>query len=258
MTVKDNPLGAWLPLLEEYELSTLPHDLLLRGTLRSGLEAASPEIRDALAEWEGEAHLHRHEGGDTEVVLVLPQREEATRFWLHLLLFAATVVTTLAAGALLEGLDPFRTRVLRLGGVLVPYPTRLHLDTLATGLPFALPFMGVLLGHEMGHWAAARRHRIRASLPYFIPFPPYLSIIGTLGAFIRLRGATVRRSQLFDVGASGPVVSFALSLPLLIVGLGLSEVVPGQATVTSPYINYEKNIQTVLPLWKYSRHQRNS
>lgn len=234
MAVKENPVGVWLPLLGEYELTTLPHDILLRGTLLPGLDGASPQVLEALEGWEGEAHLHAQDGA-TEIVLVLAGRDEAPRLWLHALLFLATVVTTLAAGALLEGLDPFRTRILRMGAVTVPYPTRLHLSILLTGVPFALPFMGVLLGHEMGHWAAARRHRIRASLPYFIPFPPYLSIIGTLGAFIRLRGATIRRSQLFDVGASGPVVSFALSLPLLVVGLLLSRTVPGDATLASPF-----------------------
>ncbi len=234
MAVKQNPLGPWLPLLEGYELTSLPHDLILRGTLRDGLDAASPEVRDLLGSWDGTAHLHREDGG-TEVVLVVPGEDQAGGLWLHLALFAATVLTTLAAGALLAGFDPFGTKVARVGTVALPYPTGLRLEALLTGIPFALPFMTVLLGHEMGHWAAARRHRIRATLPYFIPFPPYFSVIGTLGAFIRLKGATIRRSQLFDVGAAGPVVSFLLSIPLLVVGLRLSEAVPGWASVGSPF-----------------------
>lgn len=235
MAVKENPLGPWLPLLARYELTTLPHDILLRGVLRPGLDGASPRVVEALSESGLEGHFHAREDG-TEVVLVLSDGEEGGRIWIHALLFLATVVTTLGAGALLEGLDPFGTELLRVGGVILPYPTGLHLPTLASGLPFAAPFLGVLLGHEMGHWAAARRHRIRASLPYFIPFPPYLSVIGTLGAFIRLKGATIRRSQLFDVGASGPVVSFLLSLPLLVGGLLLSEAVPGRTTLASPFV----------------------
>jgi membrane-associated protease RseP (regulator of RpoE activity) len=104
------------------------------------------------------------------------------------------------------------------------------------GASFAFPFLGVLMAHEMGHWAAARAHRVRASLPYFIPFPPYFSVIGTIGAFIRLRGPIVRRSVLFDIGSSGPFASFLCSLPLLAAGLALSEVAPGRADVRSPFV----------------------
>jgi len=233
--VKENPLGPWLPLLEEYELSTVPGELILRGRLRHGMGPASPEVEAALGDWSGTAHLHGDEAG-VELVLVLPEDEDEGRPWLHAVLLGCTILTTLAAGALMEGMDPFHTRVARLGGVLVPYPTGIDLATLRLGIPFALPFLGVLLAHEMGHYAAARRHRIRASLPYFIPFPPYFSIIGTMGAFIRLRGATIRRTQLFDVGASGPVVSFVLSLPLLAWGLSLSSSVSGPASLASPFV----------------------
>jgi membrane-associated protease RseP (regulator of RpoE activity) len=98
-----------------------------------------------------------------------------------------------------------------------------------------LPFLGVLLAHEMGHYMAARAHRVRVSLPYFIPFPPYFSIIGTIGAFIRLKGPTVRRAILFDVGSAGPIASFVVSVPLLAVGFGLSTPVAGPAAITTPF-----------------------
>jgi hypothetical protein len=235
VTVKENPLERWLPLLERYEITSLPWDLLLRGTLRRGLDGASPLVRSALADTGLAGHFQQREGG-TEVVLVVPRAEDRPRLWIHALLFLATLLTTLAAGALLAGADPFGTELVRIGRVALPYPTGLHLPTLTLGAPFALPFLGVLLGHEMGHWTAARRHRIRASLPYFIPFPPYFSAIGTLGAFIRLKGATIRRSQLFDVGASGPFVSFVLSLPLFAGGLLLSEAVPGRTSLASPFV----------------------
>lgn len=101
---------------------------------------------------------------------------------------------------------------------------------------FSLAFIGILLGHELGHYLAARRHRIPVSLPYFLPFPPYLSIVGTLGAFIRLRGPMVRRSVLFDVGVAGPFVSFVLSLPVLAVGLRLSDVLEVGQTGMHPFV----------------------
>lgn len=233
--VKPDP-GVWLPLLDSYKLMALPHDTVLEGTLRPDLDAASPDVLAALEAWPAPAYLD-HQDLRTDVVLVYPSRDEALAVpWLHLSLLAATLVTTLAAGALMGGRDPFRTQILEIGPLALPYPSAVRWGVLLEGAPFALPFLGVLLAHEMGHYMAARAHRVRASLPYFIPFPPYFSIIGTVGAFIRLRSPTVRRSALFDVGASGPFASFIISLPLLAIGLSLSQIVPGDATVGTPFL----------------------
>jgi membrane-associated protease RseP (regulator of RpoE activity) len=233
--VKPDP-GLWLPLLGEYRLTSLPHDTLLEGVLREGLTGASPEVQQAIEEWPASAYLH-FEDGETQVALVYHARDERGRGpWIHIALLAATLFTTMAAGALMVGLDPFYTRVFILGQMAIPYPGGVHLPTLVLGAPFAFPFLGVLLAHEMGHYVAARVHRVRATLPYFIPFPPYFSIIGTVGAFIRLKGPTIRRAVLFDVGAAGPLASFALSVPILAVGLALSQVVPGRATVSAPFV----------------------
>ncbi|MBT7503795.1 MAG: site-2 protease family protein [Gemmatimonadales bacterium] len=228
--------GLWLTLLEEYRLTSLPNDTLLEGTLREDLSGASPEVQDAIREWPAAAHLH-YEDGRTQVALVYHAKDERSRGpWIHLALFAATMVTTMAAGALMVGLDPFDTEVLRLGALAIPYPSGLNLRALWVGVPFAFPFLGVLLAHEMGHYVAARVHKVRATLPYFIPCPPYFSIIGTLGAFIKLKGPTIKRAVLFDVGAAGPLASFVVSLPLLGIGLMLSEVVPGRATGSTPFV----------------------
>lgn len=233
--VKPDP-GVWLPLLADYRLTSLPNDTLLEGTLREDLTGASPEVQAALQAWPASAYLH-HEDETTHVALVYHASDERGRGpWVNLALFAATLLTTMAAGALMAGLDPFATQVFRLGEMAIPYPSALRVTALAAGAPFALPLMGVLLAHEMGHYVAARVHRVRATLPYFIPFPPYLSIIGTVGAFIRLKGPTIRRSVLFDVGAAGPLASFALSLPILAIGLALSQVAPGRATPETPYV----------------------
>ena len=232
--VKPADPTPWIPLLSEYRLTALAFDNVLQGTLRPHLDAASPEVAEALAEWSAPAYLQAKDGV-THVVLVYPTREEPRRWPWHVVLFALTLLTTFAAGALMAGLDPFGTEVLSIGGVSIPYPSGVSWRTLALGAPFAVPFMGVLLAHEMGHWAAARVHRVRATLPYFIPFPPYFSIIGTVGAFIRLLGPTVRRATLFDVGSAGPLASFVVSLPLLAAGLVMSEPIPGAATIWAPF-----------------------
>lgn len=233
--VKPRDPTPWIPLLDDYRLTSLSVDTVLEGTLRPGLDAASPEVLRALADWPAPAYL-QHEDGVTHVVLVFPSRTEPRRLpWLHAVLFLATLVTTLGAGALMAGFDPFDMRFLQLGEVEIPFPSGIDWTELVLGASFAVPFLGVLLAHEMGHYVAARVHRVRASLPYFIPFPPYFSIIGTIGAFIRLKGPTVRRAVLFDVGSSGPLASFVVSLPILAVGMALSRHVPGPASLATPF-----------------------
>lgn len=155
---------------------------------------------------------------------------------LHLALFAAALASAVIAGGFLAGTDVLDTRFVQIGGSWFPVPTRIATAQLGAGLPFALAFIGILLGHELGHYLTARRNRVPVSLPYFIPFPPYFSLVGTLGAFIRIRGRIARRSVLFDIGVAGPVVSFLLSLPVLLVGLALSETVPGGGAGLYPFL----------------------
>lgn len=90
-------------------------------------------------------------------------------------------------------------------------------------LLYAAVLIVILLGHEMGHYFTCRFYRIEATLPFFIPAP---TLIGTLGAFIKIKSPITRRKQLFDIGVAGPLTGFLLSLPALIYGLSLSKVVP--------------------------------
>lgn len=90
-------------------------------------------------------------------------------------------------------------------------------------LIYVLVLLGILLAHEMGHYLACRYYRIEATLPFFIPAP---TLIGTLGAFIKIQSPITRKKQLFDIGVSGPLAGFVLALPALVYGLALSKVVP--------------------------------
>ncbi len=93
------------------------------------------------------------------------------------------------------------------------------------GLPFSATILSILVIHEMGHYIASCRWRVRPTLPYFIPFPPP-SPIGTLGAVIKIKSRIPNRRALMDIGAAGPLAGFVISLAALGVGLHLSEVVP--------------------------------
>ena len=99
-----------------------------------------------------------------------------------------------------------------------------HPAALAAGLPFALTLLIILLAHELGHFFACRHHHIRASYPFFIPFP---SLMGTFGAFILIRSPIRTTRALFDVGASGPLVGFILAVPALAYGVLHAKIVLG-------------------------------
>jgi membrane-associated protease RseP (regulator of RpoE activity) len=98
--------------------------------------------------------------------------------------------------------------------------------SLVNGLIYMATVMGILLGHEMGHYVMARRNRVPASLPYFLPIPPVLGPLGTAGAVIVMRGRIRSRNALMEVGAAGPLAGIALTIPLLLLGLSLSPVIP--------------------------------
>ena len=145
------------------------------------------------------------------------------RYWLHVLLLLLTFSTTLVVGARLEwnfehGLPPL---ALDQGIFPVTWAVRGH--HLLLGLPFSLALMLILLAHEMGHYLYCVKYRVAATLPFFIPFP---TLIGTLGAFIRIRSPLRSRAILFDIGIAGPIAGFLVALPVLIVSLALSRPAP--------------------------------
>jgi membrane-associated protease RseP (regulator of RpoE activity) len=93
------------------------------------------------------------------------------------------------------------------------------------GWVYALPLIAILLCHEFGHYVAARLHRVPASLPYFLPLPE-VSFFGTLGAVIAMPERIRSRNALLDIGAAGPLAGLCVALPVLSIGLHLSEVQP--------------------------------
>jgi membrane-associated protease RseP (regulator of RpoE activity) len=93
------------------------------------------------------------------------------------------------------------------------------------GIWFSATLMSILVFHELGHYVVARRHGVIVSLPFFIPLPPQISF-GTLGAVIRMPQAIRTSNPLFDVGVAGPLAGLAVALPLLVIGLLLSDLGP--------------------------------
>ncbi len=113
------------------------------------------------------------------------------------------------------------------------------------GVWFALGVLGILGTHELGHWCAARRHRLAVSCPLFIPGPTFA---GTFGAFIRMRERPPTRRCAFDVAAAGPLAGFAALLPVLWIGVALSTPVPLEAMETARTVCHPPLLQAAVAL----------
>lgn len=148
------------------------------------------------------------------------------RVWLNVLLFGLTLVSTFFVG-LTWSLSYLHADLLAGGPLELPPRAFLEPPVLLLSLAYTAALMIILVGHEMGHYLTCRRYGLAATLPYFIPAP---TLIGTLGAFIKIRSPIRHKSHLFDIGANGPLVGFALALPALFAGLAFSKVVPALPT----------------------------
>ncbi len=124
--------------------------------------------------------------------------------WTNVVLFLATVASTLFAGAMWYGIDP------------IAEPTEMW-----RAWPFSLAILFVLGVHEMGHYVLSRHHRVDASLPYFLPVP---TLIGTMGAVIKMKGHMPNRKALFDIGVAGPLAGLVATVAVTVVGLYLPPV----------------------------------
>ena len=93
------------------------------------------------------------------------------------------------------------------------------------GIPFSTTLMLILGCHEFGHYYYALKHNVDATLPYFLPAPPYIFIIGTFGAFIKIKSPIYKKDALLQIGAAGPIAGFIIAVPALVIGLLLSDVI---------------------------------
>jgi membrane-associated protease RseP (regulator of RpoE activity) len=134
--------------------------------------------------------------------------------WRYVILFLLTVLSTTYFGQLhyASFVVGFSDRTLGLAGF----------DLFVRGLWYSVSILGILGAHEMGHYLACRYYRVDASAPYFLPAP---LLTGTLGAFIRIRQPIPGKRELFDIGIAGPIAGFVVAVPVLLVGMYLSNVV---------------------------------
>jgi len=162
-----------------------------------------------------------------EVRIIQPPRR---RLWVHLVLLLATLISTMIVGSRIQFNFAHQQPTFSLSDdspPLFPLSWIRHPSELLPGLPFSLTLMFILLAHEMGHYLYARHYRVYATLPYFVPFP---SLIGTLGAFIRIKSPIPSRAALFDIGIAGPIAGFFPACVALLAGLSLSHPIAASDT----------------------------
>src|SRR5206468_7929345 len=136
--------------------------------------------------------------------------------------------TTLVVGARMEFNFLHNLPVFSLNDDALPlFPVRWALaqpSRLLLGIPFASTLMLILLAHEMGHYLCCRYYGVRATLPFFIPAP---TMIGTLGAVIRIKSRIPTRKALFDIGIAGPIAGFVVAVITLALALNASKPLAG-------------------------------
>jgi membrane-associated protease RseP (regulator of RpoE activity) len=131
-----------------------------------------------------------------------PKKRKGLGIFWNIILFVFTFFSTTLAGVGWLNKDPF------------------NLDNFHYGLKYSILILFVLSCHEFGHYFAARIHKVKVTLPFYIPFPIlFLNPFGTMGAVIRMKSPSRTRKALFDIGIAGPVSGFIASVLVLVWGM---------------------------------------
>jgi membrane-associated protease RseP (regulator of RpoE activity) len=195
------------------EISAIYHtkrEIFIQGKLYSSIQPFSASydwkkiITDRLSSLGFSVGFDQNENQVVLHIIRPGYKSEEVFPWTNLVLFLLTVLTTFAAGAIMEGKNILSDPLLILNG-----------------WSFAVPLLSILLCHEFGHYIESRINGIKVSLPYFIPGP---TILGTFGAVIRSKSPFKNRKNLLDVGAAGPIAGFVVAVVMVILGLSFSKV----------------------------------
>lgn len=180
--------------------------------------AAYDQLADALRPYQITPLFRKEQGGKQLVYLVPspPIPKLSSNLWINILLFILTFLSMM-----LMGVDVPAEAVTRNESSVILF----LFQYIFTGWPFAVSMMGILFAHEMGHYLMCRYYNVPATLPFFIP-APLISPLGTLGAFIAMRGIPKNKRILFDVGVAGPLAGVVIAIPVLFIGLSLSHLGP--------------------------------
>lgn len=140
---------------------------------------------------------------------MLSNKERKTRLT-QVLLFFITIVTTTFAGA-----EWMYGKYLFLG------ENSLTQEDFLNGFSFSIPFLLILTFHEFGHYFMAQYHKVKVTLPFYLPL--WFGFIGapslgTMGAFIKIQDQIASRKKYFDIGIAGPLAGFVVAFFVIFYG----------------------------------------
>jgi membrane-associated protease RseP (regulator of RpoE activity) len=215
--VQYDMLPALAGLIEATTIDRQPNGaIVVRGRLLTSPEQVYQPLRARFERLGYTPFLRLHADGVELLAAPGVIERQAQRWRLNLVLFVLTILSVLLTGALNE-----------MGGRgLAPEELLRDPSLLGLGLPFMATLLGILFTHEMGHYLVGRWRGAPASLPYFIPLPPFISLTGTLGAVIVQREPFKDRRTLLEVAVAGPLAGLVVAIPLLFYGLATSPVAP--------------------------------
>ncbi|MCP4520279.1 MAG: site-2 protease family protein [Cytophagales bacterium] len=138
-----------------------------------------------------------------------PKENKFRTYAIHIGLFILTFATTTIAGTE-HSVSPFFALNSGKDGIEFIYTWK----DLQQGMLFSIPFLLVLTVHEFGHYFVAKFHKVKTSLPYYIPLwiPVSFPIPGTMGAVIRIREVIYNKKQYFDIGIAGPLAGWVVAI----------------------------------------------
>ncbi|UCH89441.1 MAG: site-2 protease family protein [Thermoplasmata archaeon] len=214
------------------------------------LEENFDELRKELIQ-KGYVPVLEQEQNDFLIYITKRPPVEPRSVKVNIVMFALTLLCTIWAGAIL-----WAPRVdVELKSLAEIFAVLGNAELLGYGaLFFALPLMLILGIHEFGHYFMSKKHGVDASLPFFIPIPPFIGPLGTFGAFISMREPMPSKKALMDIGAAGPIAGFIVAIPVTIVGLALTSAYPVSVEPDGEYLMYLgsplifEGLQMLLPI----------
>lgn len=191
-------------IMEISEVGSEQFRITVVGDFQVDVPLAVKTVRERAERYDLLPQFKKRDGKVIVQFIRKPPKPRPSNYIVNIVLFLLTIVTTMFAGALQAGVNPFLK--------------------IYVGWPFSLTIMLILGTHELGHYFASKRLGVDATPPYFIPVGH--PIIGTFGAVIKMKSPIPDRKALLEIGVAGPLAGLVFAIPAVVIGLKLSSMVP--------------------------------